>query len=147
MVRSPTKRGDPDFTVHIPSWRLDVEREIDVVEEIARLHGYDKFANTLPAYAGAVVEPPDAAKDNNSISAIVNANVATAYTLFTRQAVDSSSATSAHVEFLIDRQGYLRARWIGVPDAAADRIAKMPSQIELLNRERPHAPLSERHAH
>jgi phenylalanyl-tRNA synthetase beta chain len=61
----PERGGDPDFTVHIPSWRLDVEREIDVVEEIARLHGYDKFANTLPAYAGAVVEPPDAAKDNN----------------------------------------------------------------------------------
>jgi phenylalanyl-tRNA synthetase beta chain len=59
----PERGGDPDFTVHIPSWRLDVEREIDLVEEIARLHGYDKFANTLPPYAGAVVEPPDAAKD------------------------------------------------------------------------------------
>ena len=60
----PERGGDPDFTVHIPSWRLDVEREIDLVEEIARLHGYDKFANTLPAYAGAVVEAPDAEKDN-----------------------------------------------------------------------------------
>ncbi|MGH9546484.1 MAG: phenylalanine--tRNA ligase subunit beta [Terriglobales bacterium] len=59
----PERGGDPDFTVHIPSWRLDVEREIDLVEEIARLHGYDKFANTLPAYAGAVVEAPDAEKD------------------------------------------------------------------------------------
>src|SRR6202142_1359615 len=59
----PERGGDPDFTVHIPSWRLDVEREIDLVEEIARLHGYDKFANTLPAYAGAVVEPLDAEKD------------------------------------------------------------------------------------
>jgi len=34
------------------------------VEEIARLHGYDKFANTVPAYAGAVVEPSDAEKDS-----------------------------------------------------------------------------------
>lgn len=60
----PERGGDPDFTVHIPSWRLDVEREIDLVEEIARLHGFDKFANTLPAYAGAVVEAPDAEKDH-----------------------------------------------------------------------------------
>ncbi len=60
----PERGGDPDFTVHIPSWRLDVEREIDVVEEIARLHGYDKFANTVPAYAGTVVEPSDAEKDS-----------------------------------------------------------------------------------
>ena len=46
--------------MHIPSWRLDVEREIDVIEEIARMHGYDKFENTLPAYSGAVVELPHA---------------------------------------------------------------------------------------
>jgi len=54
----PEGQGDAQFRVHIPSWRLDVEREIDLIEEIARLHGYDKFANTLPAYSGAVVELP-----------------------------------------------------------------------------------------
>jgi phenylalanyl-tRNA synthetase beta chain len=59
----PEGQGDALFRVQIPSWRLDVEREIDVIEEIARLHGYDKFENTLPAYSGAVVEPPNAATD------------------------------------------------------------------------------------
>jgi phenylalanyl-tRNA synthetase beta chain len=59
----PERGGDPDFTVRIPSWRLDVEREIDLIEEIARLYGFDKFANTLPSFAGAVVEAPDAEKD------------------------------------------------------------------------------------
>ena len=57
----PEGQADRQFRVHIPSWRLDVEREIDVIEEIARLHGYDKFENTLPAYSGAVVELPHAA--------------------------------------------------------------------------------------
>ena len=55
--------NDAQFRVQIPSWRLDVEREIDVIEEIARLHGYDKFENTLPAYSGAVVELPHAEMD------------------------------------------------------------------------------------
>jgi len=59
----PEGQGDAQFRVQIPSWRLDVEREIDVIEEIARLHGYDKFENTLPAYSGAVVEAPHAAMD------------------------------------------------------------------------------------
>ncbi len=59
----PDGQGDEKFRVHIPSWRLDVEREIDVIEEIARLYGYDKFENTLPAYSGAVVELPQAAMD------------------------------------------------------------------------------------
>lgn len=56
----PEGQGDVQFRVRIPSWRLDVEREIDLIEEIARLHGYDKFPNTLPAYSGAVVELPHA---------------------------------------------------------------------------------------
>jgi len=60
----PEGQGDAQFRVQIPSWRLDVEREIDVIEEIARLHGYDKFANTLPAYSGAVVELPHAPVDD-----------------------------------------------------------------------------------
>ena len=51
------------FDVKVPSWRLDVEREIDVIEEIARLYSYDKFENTLPAYSGAVVELPHAAAE------------------------------------------------------------------------------------
>jgi phenylalanyl-tRNA synthetase beta chain len=59
----PEGQADAQFRVQIPSWRLDVEREIDLIEEIARLHGYDKFPNTLPAYSGAVVELPSAAVD------------------------------------------------------------------------------------
>jgi phenylalanyl-tRNA synthetase beta chain len=59
----PEGQGDAQFEVQIPSWRLDVEREIDLIEEIARLHGYDKFENTLPSYSGAVVEAPHAAMD------------------------------------------------------------------------------------
>ena len=57
----PEGTDDAEFRVQIPSWRLDVEREIDVIEEIARMHGYDKFKNTLPAYSGVVVELPHAA--------------------------------------------------------------------------------------
>ncbi len=59
----PEGQGTAEFRVEIPSWRLDVEREIDLIEEIARLHGYDKFENTLPAFSGAVVELPNAAMD------------------------------------------------------------------------------------
>jgi phenylalanyl-tRNA synthetase beta chain len=58
----PEPGTPPEFSVRIPSWRLDVEREIDLIEEIARLRGYNKFANTLPGFSGAVVEPPDASK-------------------------------------------------------------------------------------
>jgi phenylalanyl-tRNA synthetase beta chain len=32
-----------------PSWRSDVEREIDLIEEVARVYGLDKFPARLPA--------------------------------------------------------------------------------------------------
>lgn len=63
FILIPEGQGEAEFSVNIPSWRLDVEREIDLIEEIARLHGYDKFANTLPSYSGTVVEAPHAAMD------------------------------------------------------------------------------------
>lgn len=58
----PEPGAQPEFSVRIPSWRLDVEREIDLIEEIARLHGYNNFANTLPSFSGGVVDNPEAAK-------------------------------------------------------------------------------------
>jgi phenylalanyl-tRNA synthetase beta chain len=60
---TPELEGGTELTVTIPSWRLDVEREIDIIEEIARIHGYDNFPNTLPAFAGGVIEQPDALKN------------------------------------------------------------------------------------
>ena len=37
------------YLTKLPSWRLDLEREIDLIEEVARVYGYNGFANTLPA--------------------------------------------------------------------------------------------------
>lgn len=51
------------WIVDLPTWRLDIEREIDLIEEIARIYGYNRFANTLPAFSGSVVEQPHAAKE------------------------------------------------------------------------------------
>jgi phenylalanyl-tRNA synthetase beta chain len=49
------------FQVQLPSWRLDLEREIDLIEEVARVYGYNRFANTLPV-PGIVIAHPTAEK-------------------------------------------------------------------------------------
>jgi phenylalanyl-tRNA synthetase beta chain len=46
------------WQVTLPSWRLDLEREIDLTGEVARVFGYDRLANTLPAFGGGVHELP-----------------------------------------------------------------------------------------
>ena len=67
----PEPGSEPQFSVRIPTWRLDVEREIDLIEEIARLHGYNKFANTLPAFSGAVIPDPKAEKRESLRSSLL----------------------------------------------------------------------------
>ena len=52
-----------EYSVEVPTWRLDVEREIDVIEELARIHGYNNFPNTLPSFSGAVIALPNERKD------------------------------------------------------------------------------------
>ncbi len=47
---TPTVVGD-DHDVEIPSWRYDCATEIDVIEEVARHHGYSALGRTLPRAA------------------------------------------------------------------------------------------------
>jgi phenylalanyl-tRNA synthetase beta chain len=38
------------FVVDVPTFRTDVQEEVDLVEEVARIHGYDKIPSTLPEF-------------------------------------------------------------------------------------------------
>lgn len=42
------ENGDGSVSVIPPHYRIDIEREIDLIEEVARLNGYDKIPATMP---------------------------------------------------------------------------------------------------
>ncbi|MDP1818938.1 MAG: phenylalanine--tRNA ligase subunit beta [Acidimicrobiales bacterium] len=46
-----TTATDDDLDVTIPSWRYDSATEIDLIEEVARHHGYTELGRTLPRAA------------------------------------------------------------------------------------------------
>ena len=48
--------GEPVLHVVVPSFRPDIEREVDLVEEIARLYGYNEIPTTMPTIG---MEYPD----------------------------------------------------------------------------------------
>ncbi|MGB5709452.1 MAG: phenylalanine--tRNA ligase subunit beta [Waterburya sp.] len=46
----PVTGKEHSWLVKVPPYRYrDLEREIDLIEEVARLYGYDRFCDTLPA--------------------------------------------------------------------------------------------------
>ncbi len=48
--------GDP-IKVATPSWRHDLDREIDLIEEVARLHGYDKIDTAEKSSVPLIPDP------------------------------------------------------------------------------------------
>ena len=64
-VRGDAAQGDAEspaaaWVCRRPSWRGDVWREIDLIEEIARLYGLDKFPARLPAAKAPAARLDDA---------------------------------------------------------------------------------------
>jgi phenylalanyl-tRNA synthetase beta chain len=63
-TESASSPHNESWLVTLPSWRLDLEREIDLIEEVARVYGYNRFANTLPAFGEGVRALPWAESDS-----------------------------------------------------------------------------------
>ena len=42
------KKDKKFLTLKVPSWRPDIEQEIDIIEELVRIHGYDKIQTIEP---------------------------------------------------------------------------------------------------
>lgn len=69
------KKSDADdaWLVTLPSWRLDLDREIDLIEEVARVYGYNRFANTLPAFGEGVRSLPWAESESQVRGTLLSA--------------------------------------------------------------------------
>ena len=55
----PFSREGDDFLVEPPSWRFDIEIEEDLIEEIARLHGYDNIPAPVPCGPLSMLVQPE----------------------------------------------------------------------------------------
>ena len=99
----------------------------------------------LPTSTSARVDM-QATKDHESFQ-IAGTDVVTAYAMFARRDPDLHGVAPTHAEFLIDRQGYLRARWPGIADAATKRTSEILGAVEILKHEPAHPAAPEGHVH
>jgi len=73
---------DARLAVQVPGWRPDVTREVDLIEEVARLKGYDAFPDELRAYRpGTVPDAPDERSRARIRERLVRAGLLEAHTL------------------------------------------------------------------
>lgn len=84
---------------------------------------------------------------NIRVAADGNQEIVETYTLFRRTlAHEGVGQPPTHIEFLIDRQGYLRARFIP-GEGAGWEIPRLLKEIDRLAKETPRAPAPDEHVH
>ncbi len=64
--------GDNRYLVTPPTFRVDISREVDLDEEIARIHGYGDIPTTLPKLSDVTGSSNDKRKLENRIRTIFN---------------------------------------------------------------------------
>ena len=70
------------------------------------------------------------------------------YKLFARSFNDENPVLNTpHVEYLIDKQGYIRARWLPAENDAWRKSELLMAQVNLLRKEKPRAPAPDDHVH
>jgi phenylalanyl-tRNA synthetase beta chain len=58
-LRMATRPGESgSIEVEVPGYRVDIEREVDLIEEVARIQGYDRIGSTVPTVRQAGGLPP-----------------------------------------------------------------------------------------
>ncbi len=76
-LRLAHRSGGPDgsIEVEVPGYRVDLEREVDLIEEVARMQGYDRIGTEVPSARQAGGEPPAAVFRGHIRDALVRAGL------------------------------------------------------------------------
>ena len=138
-----------DFAVQVPTWRLDVDREIDLIEEIARIYGYDKFPNTLPVFTGGAVTLPDESKEADLRSRVLSLGYDEAISLaFISHADAKAFATMQAVEIanpLSEEASVMRTSMIpGMLNMLAHNLNRGVNDVRLFESGKVYEKLGER---
>ncbi|HTO04612.1 MAG TPA: phenylalanine--tRNA ligase subunit beta, partial [Opitutus sp.] len=64
----PTENRGPAWTVNVPSWRDDLDRPIDLVEEVLRLHGTEKIPPSVVLSPGLLTEDDPVVRFNRRVT-------------------------------------------------------------------------------
>ncbi|MGV8942075.1 MAG: phenylalanine--tRNA ligase subunit beta [Lysobacter sp.] len=126
------------WQVTAPSRRFDIEIEADLIEEIARIHGYDMIPTTLPSGASRLAAPSEARMDEGSVRRQLAARdylEAINYAFVDGGLLEAWSATEGAVELanpLSAELGVMRTMLLpGLVAALGRNAARQQSRVRL----------------
>lgn len=80
LALSPTVTGD-GWDVSVPTFRVDLLREVDLIEEVGRHHGFDKLEAAFPVMPQAAAPPdPRVSRDQMTRRVLASAGLSEAVT-------------------------------------------------------------------
>lgn len=71
-LRFPYELDGTNFTVTVPTYRNDISMDADLIEEVARLYGYDNIPSTLPEMSMTKGELTDKQKKERAVAHILS---------------------------------------------------------------------------
>jgi phenylalanyl-tRNA synthetase beta chain len=75
LLGMPSRTDADVVTVEVPGYRVDIEREVDLIEEVVRVQGYERVGSTLPPVRQAGGLPPTSVFLDRARSALVRAGL------------------------------------------------------------------------
>ncbi|RYX83650.1 phenylalanine--tRNA ligase subunit beta [bacterium] len=116
------------IVAQIPTRRRDIEREIDLIEEVARLYGYDRVPTTLSKGVNAAAGRPLAGRlEDRARSACLRCGL-------TEVATISLSNESAHANAGLSTEKAVKLRNALTEDYTLLRTSLLPSLLDVLAR-------------
>ena len=120
--------GNDAVEVEVPGYRVDIEREVDLIEEVARILGYDRIGSHVPATGQAGGAAPAYRFRARAVDAMVRSGLREArlLTFVSRDDLDWSAGTEPVpvTNPLQADEGYLRTRLLpGLAHAATRNLA------------------------
>ncbi|MFH1113360.1 MAG: phenylalanine--tRNA ligase subunit beta [Pseudomonadota bacterium] len=127
---NPPAGHDDTLMCMPPSWRWDLDRDVDMIEEVARIHGFQNIPVSMPGYVSA----PDRTRENHNqvrnVAGLMNAGG------FTEIVTMSFGSDQSADEFLPEEQGAGRLALLNPlsEDNAVMRTSLIPGLLWALKR-------------
>lgn len=116
------KKDDKILLVGIPSFRVDIEREADLVEEVARLIGYNNIPTTLPSVD---LSYPEQDSDRKKRAEAINILASIGFS----EAINYSFSSEKHVQMIMLDKDDQRCQLVRLLNPLSEEQSVMRSML------------------